>query len=419
MKILEISHLYPVNYDLFKGIAIHKQIKTIKSKGIEILVISPQPWVPFPVKYISKKWNHYSKVNKIDIFENIKVFYPRYLAFPKRLFLASSGICMYYGIKKIVKKLYKVYPFDLIHAHMAFPDGYAGMLISMEYNKPLIVTIRGTDIDYNAKNNIRCFKSMIRVFNKASQIISPSIQLSNKLKYNFNIIPININNGIDPKEIYCGKSKLYQKYRNCRILLSVSRLLKSKGIDYNLYAIKKLITKYKRIIYLIVGDGSQCKYLKNLIRDLDLVKNVEFIGHLSHEKVMEYMSICEIFSMPSWQETFGLVYAEAMAHGKPIVGCEGQGIDGIVKNGETGILAKPKDVDSLVEALNYLLSNPNKAKSMGERARKLVLENYTWEKNAEKTINIYKEAICDNPYNRSTSKTSFIHPRDRTSRACQ
>jgi glycosyltransferase involved in cell wall biosynthesis len=418
MKILEITHLYPVYYDLFAGIAIHKQIKTLKSKGCEVLVISPIPWTPFPIKYMSNKWKKYSKIPCYNTIEGIKVFHPRYLSFPKAYFLASSGIHMHYSIKKLVEKLWHVFPFDLIHAHMVLPDGYAGMLLSMDYNKPLIVTIRGMDIDYNAKNNLRCFKSMIRVFNKASQIISPSIQLSNKLKYNFNIIPININNGIDPKEIYCGKSKLYQKYRNCRILLSVSRLLKSKGIDYNLYAIKKLITKFKRIVYLIVGDGSQCKYLKNLVRDLDLIKNVEFIGHLSHEKVMEYMSICEIFSMPSWQETFGLVYAEAMAHGKPIVGCEGQGVDGIVKNGETGMLAKPKDVDSLVEALNYLLSNPNKAKSMGERARKLVLENYTWEKNAEKTINIYKEAICDNSYNKSISKTSFIHPRDRTSRAC-
>ena len=56
-------------------------------------------------------------------------------------------------------------------------------------------------------------------------------------------------------------------------------------------------------------------------------------------------------------------------------------------------MVKPKDVDSLVKAIDFLLSHPEKAKKIGERARKLVLENYTWEKNAEKTIRIYKEVF--------------------------
>ena len=57
------------------------------------------------------------------------------------------------------------------------------------------------------------------------------------------------------------------------------------------------------------------------------------------------------------------------------------------------MLVKPRDVDSLVEALDFLLSHPEEAKAMGERGRKLVLENYTWEKNAEKTIAVYEEVL--------------------------
>jgi len=82
-----------------------------------------------------------------------------------------------------------------------------------------------------------------------------------------------------------------------------------------------------------------------------------------------------------------------MAHGKPVIGCQGEGIEDFVEHGKTGLLVKPRDVDSLVGALNFLLSHPDEAKAMGERARKLALENYTWEKNAEKTIEVYKEAL--------------------------
>jgi glycosyltransferase involved in cell wall biosynthesis len=64
-----------------------------------------------------------------------------------------------------------------------------------------------------------------------------------------------------------------------------------------------------------------------------------------------------------------------------------------VEDKKTGLLVQPKNVDSLVEAIDYLLSNPDKAKEIGERARKLVLDNYTWEKNAEKTIKVYQEVL--------------------------
>lgn len=395
MKILEISHLYPVYYDLFNGIAIHKQIKILKNKGCEVLVISPIPWTPFPIKYMSNKWKKYSKIPCYDIIEDIKVFHPRYLSFPKAYFFASSGIYMYHGIKKLVKKLWHVFPFDLIHTHMGLPDGYAGMLLSMDYNKPLIVTIRGTDLDSAANRNIQCIESLQKVFNKANKVVSPSPQLSYKFYRHFKINPVTICNGIDLEEIYSGKSNLYFKYKNRYILLSASRLIKTKGIDLNLYALKRLISKFNNLFYLIIGDGPVRENLEQLTNDLGLKKYVEFLGQQTHCRVMEYMSICNIFSMPSWQETFGLVYTEAIAHGKPIIGCQGQGVDGIVEHGKTGMLVKPKDVDSLVKAMDYLLSNPNEARAIGKRAHELVLENYTWDKNAEKTMEAYNQVLND------------------------
>ena len=116
---------------------------------------------------------------------------------------------------------------------------------------------------------------------------------------------------------------------------------------------------------------------------------------LSHDDVLKYMSEADIFSLPSWNEAFGVVYIEAMACGKPVIGCEGEGLEDFVRNFETGLLVKPKDVNSLAEAMDFLLSNPDKAKEIGKRGQKLVLDNYTWEKNAEKTIRVYQEVLDD------------------------
>jgi teichuronic acid biosynthesis glycosyltransferase TuaC len=107
------------------------------------------------------------------------------------------------------------------------------------------------------------------------------------------------------------------------------------------------------------------------------------------------MAACDIFTLPSWNEGFGIVYLEAMACGKPVIGCQGEGIEDFVEHGRTGLLAKPKDVDSLFEALEFLISRPHEAEAMGVQARKLVFENYTWAKNAEKIIKLYEEVIND------------------------
>ena len=395
MKILEISHLYPVNYDPFLGMAVHKQVKHIKKLGCEVKVIQSISWTPFPVKYLNKKWGNYSDIPIYNIVDYVEVYYPRFIDFPNKYFLSSSGVRMYYGIKSIIKKISNFFPFDLVHAHTALSDGYAGMLIAKEYKKPLVVTIRGTDIDINLNRNQKCYSSLLKVVNNANEIISPSFQLSKKFNQYFEKRISTICNGIETYEIYTNDNRP-KKYQNYKILLSVSRLISTKGIDLNLHALKELVTRFNNIIYLIIGEGPFKQYLNKLAIDLGVEKYVIFLGQLPHKKVMEYMSICEIFTMPSWQETFGLVYVEAMAHGKPIIGCQGQGVDGIVMDGKTGLLVKPKDVDSLIEALDFLLRNPKEAKIIGEKARKIVLENYTWEKNAEKTISIYKKAIYGN-----------------------
>lgn len=389
MKILAISHSYPVPYDKFNGIAIHKLIKELVNQGCEVRVISPQPWTPFPINRLRGEWHHYSKVPEKMEWDDIKVYYPRYLTFPKALFSASSGTRMYYGIRGTISKIYSDFPFDIIHAHMALPDGFSGMLLSQRYDKRLVLTFRGTDM----VRKHRAMKSTLKAFRQADRIFTPSPHLQELAKEQLGVNSTVIPNGVDPREIFEGESELEQRYEGKYVILSVSRLLRSKGIDLNMGALRRLKKDYGDLHYIIVGDGPERERLQKLAENLTIKNSVEFIGWQSHHKAMEYMSICDIFSLPSWQETFGLVYLEAMAQGKPIIGCRGQGVDGIVKEGETGLLAKPKDIDSLVEALDFLLGHPEEARAMGERARKLVLENYTWEKNAEKTIKVYEEVL--------------------------
>lgn len=392
MRILAISHMFPTPFDPF-DISVFMQVKELANLGHEVKVICPLPWTPFPLRWLRKKWRNFSSVPQKIEWDGIETYYPRYLAFPKGLFFASSGVRAYLGLKKIVSAIYRDFPFDLVHAHMALPDGYAGMLICRDYAKPLVVTFQGTDLDVTIKRNDRCLKAVQEVFQFAARVISPSPRLTRDFRRLFGTEPITIGYGVDPKEIQEADNNVRMYFRDRRIILSVSRLLKTKGIDFNLFALKRLLKRYPDLLYIIVGDGPERRYLEHLVADLKIEAYVQFTGMLPHREAMKYMALCEIFSLPSWQETFGLVYVEAMAHGKPIVGCQGQGVDGIVVHGQTGMLVKPRDVDTLVEALDFLLAHPEEARIMGERARDLVLENYTWGKIAKKIETVYEEII--------------------------
>lgn len=393
MKVLVISHMYPSTFNNVYGIFVHEQVKALINLGIEVMVISPVPWAPFPINIISEKWKRYSLIPEYENRDNVSVWYPRSITFPKALFFEYSGERLYKGIKVLVKNMYKGYKFDLIHAHVALPDGYAAMKLAKDYKVPYMVTIHGQDFQQTIYKNQKCKENILEVIHLANKIVLVSYKLKNIIKDyyddNNNKFKV-IANGVNINNISSSEMKKNTDERK-KIILSVSNLKKTKGLDLNLKTFSKLIGKYPDLKYVIVGDGIERKNLEILSKELGINDKVEFLGRLSHVDVMRYMAEADIFSLPSWNEAFGVVYIEAMAHGKPVIGCVGEGLEDFVKDKKTGLLVKPKDVDSLSEAMDYLLRNPEKAKTIGERARKLVLENYTWEKNAEKTIKIYKE----------------------------
>ncbi len=395
MKILVISHMYPSTANEAAGIFVHEQVKALVAKGVEVCVVSPVPWSPFPINRMTSKWRAYSQVPERCVWDGVEVFYPRYVTFPRAWFFATSGSRMYRGIRRTIEKVYREFPFDLIHSHVALPDGYAGALLAQDFGKPLVITIHGQDLQQTVHRDTNCKEAVAYALRHASRIMVVSGKLRRLAVEHFGIADklVVIPNGVDPQEIVRAEGVRDKPNSSDDIILSVSNLVKIKGIDLNIYAVERLKDKYPRLQYWVVGSGPEEKKLRALGARLGLGKWVTFLGRQSHSDVLRDMASCTVFSLPSWNEGFGVVYLEAMALGKPVVGCQGEGIEDFVEHGKTGLLVKPRDVDSLVQALDYLLGHPEEARDMGEQARKVVLENYTWEKNAEKTIEVYRDVV--------------------------
>jgi teichuronic acid biosynthesis glycosyltransferase TuaC len=387
MKVLNICILAPTPYRPpigYGGSAIENPINILYQKDCDTRVVAPVPYAPFPINRLQARWRAYSLVPLQEVINKIKIYHPRYLSIP--------GILLNWSCKSTVHMIRAQFPFELIHAHLGYPHGFHSSYLAKQYHVPLVVTIQGTDMDVTARRSGKGKELLKQTFSSATVIISPTDRLAQNLKDQFDQESHVINYGIDLQKIYNGNSILRKKYAGRLIILSVCMLIPSKGVDINMFAISELLKIRKDIVYVIVGDGPDRSRLETLANDLELQGFVDFVGTVSHDKVMEYMSFCDIFTMPSWQETFGLVYVEAMAHGKPVVGCRGQGIDTNIEKAECGFLAKPKEVGSVVNALRQMLEDVKLRNNLGENGRKYAAMNFSQEHTATKTLDVYKLA---------------------------
>lgn len=395
MKVLIISHLYPSKYQPANGVFVHEQVKELIKQGCEITVVSPVKLAPFPLNRLSKKWENFSKTPHHEKIDGIDVYHPRYPSLPKNILFEKSGQFMYQNIAGLVKELHAEKQFDFIHAHVALPDGYAAYKVSKDLQLPYVLTIHGQDFQKTIHYNHKCKSRIEEAVINASKVILVSSKLERLLhdakfqgKVNYTVIP----NGVDFGKIKLTNSPSYFRTEGPK-LLSVSNLYTEKAIDINLKSVSQLIDKYPNLEYIIVGDGPQKQNLMNLANTLGIQDQVRFLGAFKHEDVLNIMQECDVFSMPSTNEAFGVVYIEAMSLGKPVIGCIGEGPQDIIDHEENGYLMNKNDVEQLSAILDHLFSDKVLQQQLGEKAKRTVEEKFQWNNVAKKLIEEYKNLI--------------------------
>jgi len=129
---------------------------------------------------------------------------------------------------------------------------------------------------------------------------------------------------------------------------------------------------------VLVGDGDDRPRLEQLVRNLGVSEHAHFLYGLTPEELFACYANCEIFALPSRGEGFGLVFLEAMAHAKPVIGGSHGGIPDIIEDGVTGRLVPHGDVERLAQALEDLLKNSGEAREMGAREKDRVAQLFSF-----------------------------------------
>ena len=169
----------------------------------------------------------------------------------------------------------------------------------------------------------------------------------------------------------------------------LGRLDKLKGQDILLRAIPEVVKQHPNVLFLIAGEETSGEhgykeYLMKLCRQLDIERFVKFLPFM--DDVPRLMSALDVFVLPSFSETFGLVLVEAMAMELSIIATNAGGVPEIITNGKTGLLIKPHDSAAVSQAIHRLLSDSALRLSLGHVAREEALKRYDFENCVESLL---------------------------------
>lgn len=175
-----------------------------------------------------------------------------------------------------------------------------------------------------------------------------------------------------------------KNYKDDHYILCVSRLDSSegqyKGVDNLIRSFSKISPDYPQYNLVIVGNGTDIDRLQELTKDENILSKVKILERISDNSIKELYDHCTLFALPSKKEGFGIVFLEAMASKKPIIGGNHGGIPEVIENGKTGFLVNHSDEKELISALEKLLASKELRMRMGELGYKRLTENFLYDK---------------------------------------
>ena len=165
------------------------------------------------------------------------------------------------------------------------------------------------------------------------------------------------------------------------VMLSVARISKDdryKGIDNVIRSLPAVVREVGPVEYRVVGRGDDTPRLRALAAGIGVSRYVNFMGSVTDAELREQYRSCSLFVMPSNEEGFGIVFLEAMAYGKPVIGGANGGTPSVVTHDETGLLVDNSDVAGITQSLIELLNNKEMRERFGRAGHKRLSEHFTF-----------------------------------------
>lgn len=361
-----------------------EQARALQKKGHKVTILYCDT---YSIKCV-KDWFAYNE-EKSEIIEGIQIYRNRCFC-PLKHGIEGHRKAFANGIQKLYAQYMKGNKPDIIHAHCCVWAGYAAMKLSEQIGIPYVVTEHATLFqlhrdEISEKND----KVIRKIFQKAARVICVSgafAKLIESYRPDIDVVGNVVN-----CDAFVPRADS-EKHRGIRFLtvcyMEEEAQLYKKGIDILIQAWTEVVKKYTDVKLVIGGGGSAKTKVEQWVEEHGISKYVEFTGALDRKQVIQEMQSCDCFVLPSRYETFGVVYIEAMACGKPVIAVANGGPDDFVKP-FNGFLIEP-DVKELVQAFYEMIGHLTRGNYyQEEKISNYIKSKFSYEAIAEQLEAIY------------------------------
>jgi phosphatidylinositol alpha-1,6-mannosyltransferase len=310
--------------------------------------------------------------------------------------------------------------YDVLHCGNIRPVGYGVRWTNRRAGVPYLVYVNGGDLlRERRKSEQSLLKRMSArsILGNAAGIVGTSrwvAQLATEVMHQVGVAkppPVAaLDLGTDPVHFNPSRDTGALRRRwgvgDAPLLLTVARLVPHKGQDMGIRTIAALTHDFPALRYIMVGEGHDELRLRELARELGVADKVGFVGPMRDDELPEAYATATIYLGASRVdkeinvEGFGISFLEAGASGIPSIGGDSGGVRSAVRDGETGIVVPPTDVDAIADAVRSLLLNPERRKAMGAAARRAVETHYNWDRVARDTRDFTYQVVSNRPSDR-------------------
>ena len=388
-----LSHMYPSAVNWTAGIFVHEQVRALVALGHDVRVVSPTGWAP----PLAPRWQSFREVKGVDVVDGVPVLYPRKLTLPGGRLGHRNSDAMLRSIAGPLRRVHARWPFDVIHAHMLVPDGWAASWMGSRLGVPVIATAHRADVLDVPAQGPRSRRRVEEAVTALDQVCAVSAAIAGAAaalatpRRPVEVVP----NGADttvfmPRPAWEARLRLGLPGDE-PVISYVGKLVPRKGVDTLVEAMGILGRRPGGAPRLVAaGIGEMRPELERRAAELGLADRIHFVGKVAHDDVGWVMSAGDVFVLPSLSEGLPTVVCEAMNCGLPVVATAVDGTPEIVRDGQTGLLVPPSQPGPLADALARLLDSPALARRMGDEALRVGRELYTWDANARRMTEIYE-----------------------------
>ena len=334
------------------------------------------------IRYLKKEKNRIEQINGVyyisNPYLNISEKVPYFGSFDRFNEVNLKNIrCVEREIGKI----------DLIHAHVCFPAGYSAYKLSQHISLPYVITEHMGPFPWPRYiRDGEPIKEIRLAATHANALVPVSDALSEEMKklgYKRRVVIPNFVNEEQFKPMPVTKKSKYQFFSLCS-------LETAKGVGDLLKAIKKWDPDPMTVSFVIGGDGEKREYFHAMSKKLGINSLITWAGAIPRDYVAEYMNRCDAFVLPSHHESFGIVFIEALACGKPVIATKCGGPESIVTD-NNGRLVDVGDIEGLATMMKWFYHNSNEFDP--EIIRNDFLMRFSKRATTKRIISLYESII--------------------------